>query len=70
MSSQVQKWLRDAVGFRHTGKAMGQVINVGGGYVEKCMFILGLNIMFYILYPFVTYLLNLPHNNNMVDVQP
>jgi hypothetical protein len=29
-----------------------------------------LNIMFYILYPFVTYLLNLPHNNNMVDVQP
>jgi hypothetical protein len=77
MPDQVQKWLREqskgfyAVGFRHNGKAMGQVsrcwwrccweIHVYSRFEHH---------MFYVLHPFVTYLLTLPHNNTVVDVQP
>jgi hypothetical protein len=57
------KWLRQqskdlyAVGFYALVKQWDKCINVGGGYVKKYMFFPGLNITFYILYPFVTYLL-------------
>jgi hypothetical protein len=49
-------------GFRRTGKAMGTtVISVGGGYVEKKMFVSRFEYhIFYVLYPFVTYLVTLP----------
>jgi hypothetical protein len=51
-------------GFRCTVKAMGQEsvsMLVQDMSRNKCFF-LGSNIMFYVLYPFMTYLLTLPHN--------
>jgi hypothetical protein len=51
-------------GFRPIGKTKGQVINVGGGYIEKRMFFPGIEYhMFYVLYPFVTYLLTIPRTS-------
>jgi hypothetical protein len=44
-------------GFRRTGRAMGQCINVVGGYVENFFFRRFEYHMFYFLYPFVIYLL-------------
>jgi hypothetical protein len=44
-------------GFRRTGKAMGQVYQCCGGYVKKYMFFSRFEYhIFYVLYPFVTYL--------------
>jgi hypothetical protein len=55
-------------GFRRTGKAMGKCSNVGGVYVEKYVFLPGSNITFYVLYPFVTYLLTLPRSNRIRSI--
>jgi hypothetical protein len=66
----VRKWLRQkskyfyAAGFDALVKRRDKCINVCGGYVEKYMFLIGLEYhMFYVLYQFVTYLLSLPHTN-------
>jgi hypothetical protein len=48
-------------GVRHTGRARDKCINVGGGYGEKLIFFSRSNIMFHVLYPFVTYILTLPY---------
>jgi hypothetical protein len=65
---QVWKWLRRqskgfcAMGFDTLVKRWDVCINVVEGYDEKEKFFPGLNIcMFYVLYPFVTYLLTLPN---------
>jgi hypothetical protein len=50
-----------AAGFDALVKRWNKCINVGGGYVEKYMFFSRFEYhMFYVLYPFVTYLLTLP----------
>jgi hypothetical protein len=46
-------------GFDALVKRWAKCINVGGGYVEKCFTMFEYH-MFYVLYPFVTYLLSLP----------
>jgi hypothetical protein len=63
---EVRKWLRQqskdlyAADFDALVKRWGKCINVGGRYVEKYMFFSRFEYhMFYILYPFVTYLLTL-----------
>jgi hypothetical protein len=51
-----------AAGFDTLVKRWDKFINVGGGYVDKYMFFSRFEChMFYVLYPFVTYLLTLPH---------
>jgi hypothetical protein len=67
MQNQTRKWLRQvsklfyAVGFDALVKRWDKCINVAGGYVEKEMFFPGSNLtFFYVLWPFVTYLLTLP----------
>jgi hypothetical protein len=45
-----------AAGFDALVKRLDKCISVGGGYIQKQMFLPGSNIS-YILYPFVTYLL-------------
>jgi histone-lysine N-methyltransferase SETMAR len=58
------KWLRQqsknfyAMGFNTLAKRWDKRINVGRGYVEKCFSRFEYH-MFYVLYPFVTYLLTL-----------
>jgi hypothetical protein len=47
-----------AAGFDALLKQWGKCINVGGGYVEKVFY--PRSNMFYISYPFVTYLPTLP----------
>jgi hypothetical protein len=52
-------------GFDAQVKQWDKCINVGGGFVEKKMFPLPLcfeNHIFYVLYPFVTYLLTPPRS--------
>jgi hypothetical protein len=70
MPDQVRKWQRQqskhfyAAGIDALVKRWDKYINVVGGYVEKQMFFSGFKYqMFYISYPFVTYLLTLPHNS-------
>jgi hypothetical protein len=65
---EVQKLLRQqskdfyAVGFDTLVKQWDKCINVGGGYVEKLICFSTFEYhMFYVLYPFVTYILALPH---------
>jgi hypothetical protein len=68
----VRKWLRQqshdifAAGFDALVKRWDKCINVGGGYVEKYKFFFSRfeYHMFYVLYPFVTYLLTLPRIPN------
>jgi hypothetical protein len=67
MPYQVRKLLRQqpkdfyAAGFETLLKQWDKCINVGGGYVEKLLFFPWFEYnMFYVLYPFVTYLLTLP----------
>jgi hypothetical protein len=60
----IKKLLCCAAGFDALVKRWDTCISVGGGYVEKQTFFPGSNItFFYVLYPFVTYLLTLPRNN-------
>jgi hypothetical protein len=65
VETKVPKWLRQqsknlyAAGFNALIKRWDKCINVGGGYVEKCFFQVRIS-LFYVLYPFVTYLLTLP----------
>jgi hypothetical protein len=65
VETEVWGWLRQqskdlcAVGFDALVKRWDKCINVGGGYVEKYMFQFGYH-MFYVLYPFMAYLLTLP----------
>jgi hypothetical protein len=71
VETKVWKWLRQqskqskdfhAVGFDALVKRWDNCINVGGGYVEKEMFFSRFKYpMFFVLYPFVTQLLTLPH---------
>jgi hypothetical protein len=67
VQTEVQKSLRQeskvfyAAGLDALVKRWDKCINVGGGYVEKQMFLSVQYHMFYVLYPFVTYLLTLPH---------
>jgi hypothetical protein len=50
-----------AAGFDALVKRWDKCITAGGAYFDKYMFFPGWNIMFfYVLYPFVTYLLTLP----------
>jgi hypothetical protein len=49
-----------AAGFDALVRRWDKCINVGGGYIEKCFSRFAYH-MFYVLYPFVTYLLTLPH---------
>jgi hypothetical protein len=67
MLEQERKWLRQqskdfyAAGFDELVKRWDKCINVGGGYVEKQLFFFKFEYhTFYVLYPFVTYLLTLP----------
>jgi hypothetical protein len=71
---QVQKWLRQqskdfsAVGFGAPVKRWDKFINFGGGYIRNNFFFPRLECyIFYILYPFVTYLLTLLHT---ISLQP
>jgi hypothetical protein len=65
---EVRKWLRQqskdfhAAGFDALVKRWNKCINVGGGHVKKQKFFFQFRISFYILYPFVTYLLTLRFN--------
>jgi hypothetical protein len=59
VQTEVRKWLRQSKGFYAAGfdalvKRLDKCINVGGGYVEKLLFSSGSNVIFYVLYPFVT----------------
>jgi hypothetical protein len=49
-----------AADFGALTKRWDKCINVGGGYVEKCFFHRFEYRTFYVLYPFVTYILTLP----------
>jgi hypothetical protein len=69
MPDHVQKWLRQqpedfylCCGFRRTGKAMGQSVLMSVEHISKIkFFFLRYEYhVFYVLYPFVTYLLTLP----------
>jgi hypothetical protein len=67
VETEVRKWLRlqsedsCAAGFDALVKRWDCCISVGGGYVERQMLFPGSNITFYVLYPFVTYLLSPPY---------
>jgi hypothetical protein len=58
-----------AAGFDALVKQWGKCISVGGGYVEKKIFFPSSNIMFYVLYQFVTYLLALPCSINKTELK-
>jgi hypothetical protein len=67
VETEARKWLiqqpKDfyAAGFDALVKRWDKCISVGGGYVEKLMFSSRFEYhMFYVLYPFVAYLLALP----------
>jgi hypothetical protein len=71
IETEVRKWLRQqsndfyAAGFDALVKRWAKCINVGGGYVEKYFFFrFEYHTFFYVLYPFVTYLLTLPRSTN------
>jgi hypothetical protein len=72
VETEVWKWLRFLnCGFRRTGKSMGQVYQ----YWRRIRRIIRVTIfprfeyhMFYVLYPFVTHLLSLPHISGLLDV--
>jgi hypothetical protein len=51
---------KTAVGFKALAKRWDNYVNVSGGYVEKCIFSGFEYHVFYVLYPFVTYLRTLP----------
>jgi hypothetical protein len=64
-----RKWLRRqskhfyAVGFDALVKRWDKCTNVGGGYVEKCVFFSGFEYhMFHVLHPFCDYLLTSSYN--------
>jgi hypothetical protein len=69
--SQVRKWLRQqfktflCCGFRRTGKAMGQAYQCWWRICREInVFVSRLEYhIFYVLYPFVTYLMTLPRKN-------
>jgi hypothetical protein len=71
VETEVRKWLRQqsknfyAAGFGALVKRWDKCINVGGGYVEKYMFFFPRfeYHMFYVLYPFLTYLVTLPRSS-------
>jgi hypothetical protein len=64
---EVKKWLRQqtrdfyTTGFDGWVKWWNKCINVNGGYVKKYVFSRFEHQMFYVLYPFATYLLTFPH---------
>jgi hypothetical protein len=67
VETEVQEWLRQqpkdfyAAGFDALVKRRDRCISIGGGYVEKEMFFSKFEYhMFYVFYPFVTYLLTVP----------
>jgi hypothetical protein len=67
VKTEVLEWLRQqskdfcAAAFDALVKQRDKCIKVGGGYVEKYMFFSRFEYhMFYIVYPFLTYLLTLP----------
>jgi hypothetical protein len=66
VETEVRKWLRQqsedfcAAGFDTLIKRWDKCISVSGGYVEKCFFFWFQCHVFYVLDPFVTYLLTLP----------
>jgi hypothetical protein len=71
VKAEVRKCLRQeskdfyAAGVDALVKRWDKCISVDGGYVEKQMFVPGSNITyFYALYPFVAYLLTLPHTKD------
>jgi hypothetical protein len=54
-------------GFRHTGKAMGQLYQCRWRICREINVSTGLEYhMFYVLYPFVTYLLTLPRKKLLI----
>jgi hypothetical protein len=67
VETEVQKWLRQqskdcyVVGFDALIKQWDMCINIGGGYIEKLYFFSRFEYhVFYVLYPFVIYLVTLP----------
>jgi hypothetical protein len=65
---EVRKWLRQqlkgfhAVGFQHTSKVMGQVYQCWWRVCREIDVLPKFEYhIFYVLYPFVTYLLTLPY---------
>jgi hypothetical protein len=67
VETEVWQWLGQqskdfhAVGFDTLVKQWEKCINVGGGSIEKYVFLRFKYHMFYVLCPFMTYLLTLPH---------
>jgi hypothetical protein len=69
---EAQMWLRLlCCGFRLAGKAMGQVYQCWGRMCREInvFFQVLISHIFYVLYPFVTYLLTAPRNSPRYNVQ-